>query len=298
MAGAEGARRGLCATHGPGAAGRPAAALQAGRRPAQLQARRVSRPCAGAARPPPLPGAAPRGVPPRWPPPAALEPPLPPHPRNQSLTHPHPRVSGRKLVKRHMWLSLFTPFPDLPPDGEVRTAPAHPHPIPSYRRCRLPPPPPPPRWYHPRTQSLAHPPTDPSTCHPPVQTLTRKEDVCDEYTMLCKTKLHVYETHCRRCYGTGTMRTATPRGRRLLATCPCCQGMGAPPARPPACLPAAAAAAAAAAVAGKLRSWGQLTSSLLRPKVPPVPLPQPPYYTHLTQPKIKTQPASLTHPPS
>ena len=270
MAGAEGARRGLCATHGPGAAGRPAAALQAGRRPAQLQARRVSRPCAGAARPPPLPGAAPRGVPPRWPPPAALEPPLPPHPRNQSLTHPHPRVSGRKLVKRHMWLSLFTPFPDLPPDGEVRTAPAPNH------------------WH-------THRPTHPPATHPCRRSLGRRTCVT---STRCSARPSSMSTRLTAGGAMAPGRCARPR-RAAAASWPRAPAARAWVRPPPARLPAAAAAAAAAAaVAGKLRSWGQLTSSLLRPKVPPVPLPQPPYYTHLTQPKIKTQPASLTHPPS
>lgn len=57
-------------------------------------------------------------------------------------------------------------------------------------------------------------------------TLTPNELCCDPASSLCKTPLHVWETKCHRCGGSGVVNTTGRKGRRGLGTCMACSGLG------------------------------------------------------------------------
>lgn len=75
--------------------------------------------------------------------------------------------------------------------------------------------------------SLYHPYTK---LPPEGKTLTPDEETCDPMTRNCQTPMHVWETKCTSCYGSGTV-TASGRGRRRgsafsCSTCVTCHGLG------------------------------------------------------------------------
>ena len=39
--------------------------------------------------------------------------------------------------------------------------------------------------------------------------------------------MHVWESKCRACYGTGSVQSSSRRGKRITSICPSCTGMGA-----------------------------------------------------------------------
>lgn len=65
------------------------------------------------------------------------------------------------------------------------------------------------------------------------KTRTEEEEACDPYSRNCQTPMHVWETNCKKCNGTGTVASYARGGRggrgtakRLLYTCPSCHGVG------------------------------------------------------------------------
>ncbi|CAK0785987.1 hypothetical protein CVIRNUC_009200 [Coccomyxa viridis] len=58
------------------------------------------------------------------------------------------------------------------------------------------------------------------------KTLTEKEEFCDPMERNCQTPMHVWESKCTACYGSGTVSFSSRRGRRTSATCASCTGMG------------------------------------------------------------------------
>lgn len=64
---------------------------------------------------------------------------------------------------------------------------------------------------------------------PDGSTLTPEEESCDPYFSNCRTPVHVWETKCSECNGSGTVYSCV-RGRlrtsRNLASCPLCSGIG------------------------------------------------------------------------
>jgi len=76
---------------------------------------------------------------------------------------------------------------------------------------------------------------------PKGKTRTKKDEECDPWTQNCRTELHVWESKCTACYGTGKVVTGSrgPRSRRrarrygagsgsmrMTATCVKCLGTG------------------------------------------------------------------------
>lgn len=62
-------------------------------------------------------------------------------------------------------------------------------------------------------------------------TITPEEKRCDPEVERCRTPIHVWETRCCSCDGTGTARSFTARGRRsgghrIQSTCLLCHGLG------------------------------------------------------------------------
>lgn len=65
------------------------------------------------------------------------------------------------------------------------------------------------------------------------KTRSEQDEACDPNTRDCQTPMHIWETNCKKCSGTGTVasyRGGRGRGgrgaRRLLYTCPTCHGVG------------------------------------------------------------------------
>ncbi|CAL5228474.1 g11615 [Coccomyxa viridis] len=58
------------------------------------------------------------------------------------------------------------------------------------------------------------------------KTLTEREEFCDPMERSCQTPMHVWESKCTACYGSGTVSFSSRRGRHSSATCASCTGMG------------------------------------------------------------------------
>ncbi|GAB4813208.1 hypothetical protein N2152v2_000254 [Parachlorella kessleri] len=61
---------------------------------------------------------------------------------------------------------------------------------------------------------------------PDGKTLTPEDEGCDPEKALCKTKIHVWETKCRACFGSGVVVMSGRRGRRTKCICLQCTGLG------------------------------------------------------------------------
>lgn len=58
------------------------------------------------------------------------------------------------------------------------------------------------------------------------KTQTDFEETCDPMTRNCQTSMHVWESTCRPCFGTGSICSTSRRGRRSTYVCLSCHGLG------------------------------------------------------------------------
>ncbi|KAK9902175.1 hypothetical protein WJX75_006913 [Coccomyxa subellipsoidea] len=58
------------------------------------------------------------------------------------------------------------------------------------------------------------------------RTLTEREETCDPMERNCQVPMHVWESKCRACHGSGTVTSYGRRGKRSSGSCPSCTGMG------------------------------------------------------------------------
>lgn len=62
------------------------------------------------------------------------------------------------------------------------------------------------------------------------RTQSEGDEFCDPMERSCQTPMHVWESNCTMCYGTGTVTSYSGRrrsNRRYSSTCPGCHGLGA-----------------------------------------------------------------------
>jgi hypothetical protein len=59
-----------------------------------------------------------------------------------------------------------------------------------------------------------------------LQSIAPADEMCNPEVFKCKTATYVYESQCKACFGTGTIRGRSNGRRGALSTCPHCVGVG------------------------------------------------------------------------